>query len=232
MKIPANGFKNASPGSHDARLLRVVDLGSCMESFQGQPPKLRHQVVLTFELLDEYTDSGDPLLAMIWFTLSLAPQSNMRPFFEAWLERKFSKEEIERFSFEPFLGKACEVFMVAENERVNIKSVVKAKPQKNYPALVNTPFIFDLDNPDPATFARLGEKTRNKILESEEGKPIQYKLLAGVDASHLGKGNGSVSKNDPEDIPFGDPNPPKAGIAQNHQRQTLAPVKNDNDIDF
>jgi hypothetical protein len=211
MRIPQGSFKNVSPGSHDARLLRVIDLGTRMEAYENNPPELRHTVQLAFEVLDEYADSGDPLLIMAWFTLSLWKTSNMRKFFDSWIGREMTKEECDRFSFEPFLGKACEIFVVAHNDGVKIQSVVKAKAQKNYPPLVNAPFIFDLDNPDPAIFARIGEKTRTKILESQEAGPIQVKLLAGVDASRLGNHSGAaVAPTDAEEIAFGDPKQPVA----------------------
>ena len=55
-------FKDASPGTHPARCVRLIDIGTQHGEYQGKATA-RKQIIVSWELPNELMDDGRPFIA-------------------------------------------------------------------------------------------------------------------------------------------------------------------------
>jgi hypothetical protein len=158
-------YKPASEGTHVARCLRVVDLGTQDTEFQGKKME-RAQVVLQFILLDD--DLINPVVTRR-YTASLHPKSGLRQDLENWV----GKIGVH-FTLQSVLNKPCLVTIThkEKNGRVfaNVSSVAAVPKNINVPETPAEyePLCFDLNHPDKTVFDKLPARMRADILNSKE----------------------------------------------------------------
>lgn len=139
-----------------------------MESYQDNPPMPRHSLQFVFEL-DECMESGQPFIQNAWFTASMMKNANLRKFLEEWVGKEFSSDQMkDKDLVKKFLGKQCELFLVAKGEKVSIGSVGRIKPGAQRLQVVNEILYYDLSSPDESVFAKLSDKLKDRIYESTE----------------------------------------------------------------
>jgi hypothetical protein len=163
-------YTPASEGTHIARCLRVIDLGTQDTEYQGKQME-RPQVILQFVLLDE--EIANPVVTKR-YTASLHPQSGLRKDLEAWV----GKINLE-FSLSSLLNKPCLV-SISHNQKDNrvyanvsgVSSVPKGFDVPELPPQYQ-PLIFDLSKPDRAVFELLPVRMRGDILRSKEARTNQ-----------------------------------------------------------
>ena len=169
-------FENPPPGSHIARCIHLIDMGTQNHSYGGNEWQSR-DVRLTFELCYEKMEgkynqehAGKPFVISRTMKQSLHPSSSLRPFLEAWRGRKFTKDELAKYEPRKILGVACRLALVENGDKVNIDSVSALGKNESAPAAVNPTIYFSLepDEFDPETFKKLTEKTQEKIKVTPE----------------------------------------------------------------
>ena len=84
----------APEGAHPAMLYSIIDLGTKMDSFQGATPQPKHEIQLTWELLDTQMEDGKPYVISKAFTVTpsqyeagafyFAKTSNINKLLQKW----------------------------------------------------------------------------------------------------------------------------------------------------
>jgi hypothetical protein len=199
-------FELAPAGTHVARCFKFVDRGTRKVEYMGGV-KSRHEVTLSWELVDELMSDGRPFLVSKTYTWSTHEKSTLRRDLEAWRGRAFDDGDFvgpKAFDTKALLGVPCMLTITHETKGdktfarvVAIGKMTKgiaAKPLVNpctYVALVQDKF-------DAVAFASLSSRLREMIAESPE-----YKALTGSTSSDDGAVDDYNVGHDPvDDIPF------------------------------
>lgn len=181
MKFPTspNGqasgsFELPEAGAHRARLIRVTDIGTHESEYQGQK-STRSQIVVEFELPDETGSNGKPLTVSKWYTKSMYSKANFRRDLETWRGKAFSDAEVAEFDPATLLDKVC-LLTIQVNERVDrsgtprqraditaIAPLPKQMQTPPVPPMVNTSYVYDMDNHDPDIFEMISPGLKRKI---------------------------------------------------------------------
>lgn len=188
-------FTPAPVGTHVARCVKLIDLGTQHGEYKGEPTR-RNQVLVTWELPQEIIEidgKSVPQTTSKFYTNSLGEKANLRRDLEGWRGRAFSESELERFDLEAVLGKPCLLTIVgAENGKTKVAGVSGLAKGMECPPQVNESFAFWLDDYDEDKFDSISDGIKKIIQKSEEW-----------DYVHAGKSPdapvGSVSD---DDVPF------------------------------
>jgi hypothetical protein len=166
-------FKPAPEGTHVARCIQIVDIGTHHGEYQGEPT-VRNQVIVRWELPGEMIDTDEgaqPMLVSKFYTNSLGEKANLRKDLESWRGRQFTKEELMQFDLENILGKPCLVTVVHnEKKKAKVTSVTALPKGMTCPPAVNAPSTFWIDPWDDVAFAKLPKGFQTLITESDEYK--------------------------------------------------------------
>lgn len=194
-KESGSDFKQPDAGTYPARCIKIIDLGTQHDEWQGKPI-VRRQVMLMWELPTEtVTIDGQekPMIVSKFYTLSLSEKSNLRPDLEAWRGRAFTPEELLGFDLANVLDKPCMVSVIHNDKgKARVSSVGKLVKGIEVPPHFNKPVFFSLDEFDGSVFQSLPDGIKNIIAKSDEYK-----------ASFAPPGSNNVAQGtDPDDIPF------------------------------
>jgi len=163
-------FKQAPTGTHVARCIRLIDLGTQRGEYQGQPT-VRNQVLVTWELPNELMDDGKPFIVSHFYTNSLNEKATLRAHLEAWRGRQFTDAEVKKFDLMNILGKPCMVTVIANDKGKSKVSAVAAMPKgMQTPAQINPSSAFWIEEWDQAAFDGLPKGIKDIIEKSDEYK--------------------------------------------------------------
>ena len=181
--IPAQGEnKTYAPipaGTHLARCVHIVDLGTQESEFNGEK-KVARKIRITWETPEETTvfkeeNGQQPYLVSKMFTLSLHEKASLRKTIESWLGRKLTaKEEEEGYDIYALLGKECIVNIVhnavGDKTYANVDSVSPLMKGMKAPAQITDSVFFSLekDEYDELIFEGFGEWLQDIIAKSPE----------------------------------------------------------------
>lgn len=172
----SGSFTPAPVGTHIARCVKLIDLGTQHGEYMGEPTR-RNQVLITWELPDEIIEVDGkemPQTTSKFYTNSLGDKANLRRDLEGWRGRAFSDAELDRFDLEAVLGKPCLLTIVgAENGKTKVASVSGLAKGMECPPQVNSSFSFWLENFDENKFNSISEGIRKIIMKSEEYQDMQ-----------------------------------------------------------
>ena len=186
--------ENLEPDVYRARLVQVLDLGlQAQRPYQGQEKKPANEIMLTYELVDEFMkdeDGNDIEDKPRWISETL-------PFYGLFADKAKSTKRYNAFDpSEEFEGDFAKCIGIPVNVTVvnnavgdkvydNVGNVaaMSAKRSNGMPELVNPTKVFDLDNPDMKVFELLPEWLRDKIKGNLnfQGSPLAALLVKGVD---------------------------------------------------
>lgn len=186
MKWKSSGeFENPETGSHLARCIWLIDLGTQRHQYQGHEPWESRDVKIVFELPGQKMTGkfnpdvkGKPFAVSVTVKQSMHPSAKLRKYVEAWRGKAFAEGELEKFDPKNLLGKPARLNLVESDDGryVNIDSIAKvtADEGKKMPKAINPPLYFSLDEKefDEKAFARLPEGLRKKIALSPEFRAI------------------------------------------------------------
>ena len=103
-------------GTHLARCVRMVHIGTVMESYANEPAKPKNKVFLTWEfptmLIEGGEYDGKPRVISKEYSLSLHPKTTLCKHLVAWRGKSFSPKEAEAFDITKLLGVACMITVV------------------------------------------------------------------------------------------------------------------------
>lgn len=164
-------FKSAPVGTHVARCVGVIDLGTQHEEYQGKP-KIVHKVLVRWELPGTPMDDGRPFVVSKFYTLSLGEKAALRKDLQAWRAKAFTPEELKAFDVKGLLGKVCMVAIVDKPNGNGTKVAGVMAAPKGIPVPTSeAPLVwFDIDFWDDQVYAGLSNGIKKIIQESDEAK--------------------------------------------------------------
>ena len=198
--IIANGgndtpsYPTVSVGVHKARCVRVIDLGTQQNDYQGQI-SWKRQVMLIWEVPSETDNKGEPLTISKFYTLSLNEKANLANDLVSWRGRPFTETEKKAFDISKVAGKPCSINVILnQNGKPKVSTVMPIGKndeiaQQFHPNMVFS--ITDFQEKKMEVFNQQPEGIRNIILKSKE--------LEGTEKQDLGDENNAQ---DLGDIPF------------------------------
>lgn len=197
-----SNFEQAPIGTHLARCIGLVDIGTHTSDWKGKPVR-RRQVIIRWELPNELREDGQPFIASEFYTMSLSEKANLRHALINWRGRDFTADELRGFDLKNILDKGCQVTITQnENGKHKVTGVAGLPKGVELPARHNDVVFFDLDNFDQGTFTELTDKTQQLIAASEEYRALMGEVVHsdGLPAEIAAP---DVSQEPPEDdIPF------------------------------
>jgi hypothetical protein len=141
----SDDFKLVPEGTHLARSYLMVDIG-LQETAYGDKEK----VVLGWEIPEQLTDDGRPLIIYSTYTNSMHEKSNLRRDIESWRGRKLTDDESKAFDLRNVLGHPCQLSIVHNENNGRMYANVQAVTgiPKGLPVVeaVNDVICFDLDD--------------------------------------------------------------------------------------
>jgi hypothetical protein len=166
-------FKQAPAGSHIARCIKLVDIGTHHGEYQGTPT-VRNQFICQWELPNETMEidgESKPLIVSKFYTNSLSEKANLRRDLESWRARPFTTEELAKFDLMKILG-APAMLSIVHNEKGKAKIVgVSSVPKGvSVPEQVNPSSAFWIDEWNDSAFHALSEGLQKMIVDSDEYK--------------------------------------------------------------
>lgn len=206
---PKKEFTPVPAGTHIARLVRIVYIGTVPEEYQGEV-KMMYKVRIGFELPNETKvfkegTPAQPLMQDQEFTFSMGGKSRLRPLVEGIIGKALTDDEAYAFDLDSLVGKACLITIkhktsAAGNVRAEIASCAPLMKGQEAPPQVNPSKVFGFTNWSQEEFDKLPEFIRNKIKTSEEYGD-KFNKLEGKDAEEmiaLKKAHGFPSSELPE----------------------------------
>jgi len=139
-------YEQVPPGTHRAVCYKIVDGGTLMEGFQGEPERPRHCVFLFWELPEVRTGNDRPMSIFKQYTLSLNENSGLHKDLKSWRGKSFTPEELKGFDLQNVLGVSCDI-EVEHNQNGNAKVVSIFKPDGGAKKVAthNDQVAFDID---------------------------------------------------------------------------------------
>jgi hypothetical protein len=164
-------FASCPEGSHIARCIKVIDLGTQKGEYEGKVTMNRKIMItweLPLELIQEGELKGKPFGISQFYTAKLGDKARLRADLKNWRGRDFTPEELNGFEIKQILGKPCMVSVVKNGEYTNVASVMALPKGMSCPDLVNPIVYFSMDEYDEDAFNGLSEKLQAKIRLSPE----------------------------------------------------------------
>jgi len=165
MKAPHKGgdFTPAPEGSHAARVYQLIDIGMQHSEAYGD----KHQIILSYELVDELMEDGRPFVLSKFYTLSLHEKATLCIDLEGIAGKKMDEATKDAFDFRKVLNAPCMVSVIHEKKTGEIKAKIKTvsalpKGMKASP-LKNPQVFFDLEAPDWSILEALPDWLKGKV---------------------------------------------------------------------
>jgi hypothetical protein len=202
-KATGGSFEQAPAGSHIARCIKLIDIGTHKNEYQGQVSFPR-QVIVAWELPNELMTSGEyegkPFNVSRFYTASLHEKSTLRKDLINWRGRDFTEEELGGFDPKKILGAPCMLSLsLNDKQKIKVSGVMAAPKGMTVPAQINESVYFSLE---PNQFKQeVFDSLSDGIKKLIEVSP-EYQSLKGVEPAPLPKQNGDSFDNFEDDIPF------------------------------
>lgn len=139
-------------GTYKARLVGIYDIGTQEGmSFEGRPPKPRHQILLQWELFKgnrALVDSrGNQFTISAWYTLSLHEKANLRKDIKTITGKAI--DDGEEFDISDLLGSGCRLQVSSKVTKqgkttVEVASLMALDEDERTPSSPNEPFMFEI----------------------------------------------------------------------------------------
>jgi hypothetical protein len=189
-------FEQAPIGTHVARCIKIIDIGTQKGEYQGQA-NFRRQVIIGWELPTELMTEGDykgkPFTVSKFYTASLGEKANLRKDLQNWRGREFTAQELGGFEAKNILGKTCMLSLTAnEKGKTRVTGVMAVPKGMAVPPQVNDSVYFSLDEFNPQVFESLSKGYQKFIMASPE---YQQAIKGGT-------GNSQSFDDMNDDIPF------------------------------
>ena len=189
----ASEYPKVPTGVHNARCVRVIDLGTQRNDYGGNIT-FKRQVLIIWEIPDQMSND-QPMTISKFYTLSLHEKSNLGMDLVSWRGRPFTEQEKEGFDITKLIGVPCQInVMHNDSGKEKVSSVMPLGKDTNIHEQYHESISFSIDDFQKGQreqFNKLSEGIRKMILRSKE--------LDGIDTSDIGdEGNG----NDLGKVPF------------------------------
>jgi len=187
-------FPQIPVGMHNARCVRVIDLGTQKQEFSGEV-SYKRQVLVIWEV-PEQVHNDEPMTISKFYTLSLHEKSNLGADLSSWRSRAFTEQEKKGFDLINVLGVPCTLNVIeGNNGRSKVANVLPLASKEELAEQYYEDVYFEIEDYQTGnreTFNQLSEGIRNIILRSKE--------LEGTSVD-MGDENNGASLGD-EAVPF------------------------------
>jgi|TARA_R100000315_G_C5216892_1_gene129700 hypothetical protein len=181
-------------GMHNARCVRVIDLGTQKQEFSGEV-SYKRQVLIIWEV-PEQVHNDEPMTISKFYTLSLHEKSNLGADLSSWRGRAFTEKEKQGFDLVNVLNVPCTLNIIeGNNGKSKVANVLPLASKEELPEQHHQEVYFSIEDyqqGNKETFNQLSEGIRNIILRSKE--------LEGTSVD-MGDENNGASLGD-EAVPF------------------------------
>jgi hypothetical protein len=193
----SSGFQEVKAGTYSARCIKVVDLGTQQQNFNGEI-SWKRQVLVIWEIPSELKEgTTDPLTISKFYTLSLHEKSNLGIDLTSWRGRAFTEKEKQGFDITKLLGVPCMLNVITSDKgKSKVGSLMPLLKGTEIAEQITPSLSFAVDdyqNGKKEAFNQLSEGIRNIILRAKEFEGIEK------------EDNGTESAggdDDLDDIPF------------------------------
>lgn len=197
-------FKQAPEGTHVARCVELIDIGTHEGEYQGTKT-IRNQVIVRWELPNETIEiegEPQPMLVSKFYTNSLSEKANLRADLTAWRGKAFTPEELMKFDLQNILSKPCLLTIVHnDKKKAKIEAVSGLPKGMTCPPAVNDSSAFWIEEWDGADddpmFSELPKGFQKLIKESQE-----YHDMMTNEAPPVTSGGTKHVDDFDDDIPF------------------------------
>ena len=165
-------FEQAPTGSHAARCISIIDIGTQKSTYEGEV-QIKHQLIVRWELPNEFMTAGEfagkPFTVSKFYTASLNEKARLRIDLAAWRGRDFTPEELKGFDLKNILGKACMLAVgMSEKGKAKVSAVMALPKGMTIPEQVNPTFHFSLDAFKASDFELLSKGFKEMVCASPE----------------------------------------------------------------
>lgn len=166
-------FRIIGSGTHLARCVRVIDLGTQHSDFYE---KDQHKVMLTFELPNELIEDKEgkqmPMLTSKEYTISLNEKSTLYSHLVSWRGKKFTDEELKAFDVSKVVGAPCMLSIThSENKGktyANISGIMAVIKGQQHPDQVHPSIVYVIEDGLGGSYNELPEWVQTKIQKAKE----------------------------------------------------------------
>ena len=172
-----SSFPSVSVGVHKARCIKVIDLGTQKNEFEGNITWKR-QILVIWEVPEQTSETSEPLTISKFYTLSLHEKSNLGIDLTSWRGRPFSETEKKGFDISKLIGHTCLLNVIQGNKNNKIGSIMPLPKGDKIAEQYHTGVVFDLEKYQKGQkeiFNQLSEGIRNIILRSKELEGLEHK---------------------------------------------------------
>jgi hypothetical protein len=188
-KTSEKTYELVPAGSHIARCIQMIEIGTVEDNFQGETKRL-HKVRITWELPLEKkvfkAEQGEmPFIISKEYTLSMHEKATLRKDLSSWRGRGFTDEEASAFDITKLLGVPCMinvVHQVSKNGGVyaNVAGLSPLPKGLTCPDQINPTFVLSYDTWDWKKFDSLPQWLKDKIVSTPEYANVGKKTEAGT----------------------------------------------------
>lgn len=179
MKWADNGggdFEQPPAGTHVARCVKVIDIGTQKGEYQGKAT-IKRQCVIGWELPTELMTEGDyagkPFVVSKFYTASLSEKANLRKDLANWRGRDFTEQELQGFEAKNILDKPCLISLTPnEKGKIRVTGVMALPKATQVPQRVNNIVYFSLDEFDSKAFDALSDGYKKLIQVTPEYRAL------------------------------------------------------------
>ena len=171
-------FEQPPAGSHVARCIGIIDLGTQKGTYEGETQS-KHQLIVRWELSNELMTEGEhkgkPFTVSKFYTASLHEKSGLRKHLAAWRSRDFTPEELKGFDLKTIIGKACMLSVVITDKgKAKVEAVMALPKGTVVPDQVNPSFNFSMSGNEfsAAAFEALSKGFKEMVTQSPEYQAI------------------------------------------------------------
>ena len=187
-------YPSVSAGVHKARCIKVIDLGTQKNDYQGQI-SWKRTVLIIWEVPEELDGEGKAMTISKFYNLSLHEKSSLSQDLVSWRGRPFTETEKQSFDVSKLVGVACTLNVIEKNGKARISSVMPlAKNDKVaeqvYPSMMFS--IDDFQNGKKEVFNQLSEGIRKMILNSRELQDMNQDLGDGANGADTSVGEEAI----------------------------------------
>ena len=173
----SSSFPSVSVGVHKSRCIKVIDLGTQKNDFEGNI-SWKRQVLVIWEVPEQTNETSEPITISKFYTLSLHEKSNLGIDLTSWRGRPFSETEKKGFDISKLIGHTCLLNVIQGNKNNKIGSIMPLPKGDKIAEQYHTGVIFDLEKYQKGQkeiFNQLSEGIRNIILRSKELEGLEHK---------------------------------------------------------
>lgn len=198
-------FEQAPPGTHIARCVSLIDLGTQESEYGGKQRFVRKNMIsweLPNAIQNEGNFAGQPFRVSKFYTASLSAKANLRTDLMNWRGRDFSDAELQGFVAKTILGTPCMLALTPDaKNKIRITGVFKAPAGSQVPPQINPSLYFSLEEDEfnMAIFESLSDGLKKIIAASPEYKEVTDPKTMVNNAQTARKGNFEELD---DDIPF------------------------------